>query len=434
MRRGRPKRLARLARSSLALVLTVALASGCGSQTTPTPSPSVDAALGAALADLDLIVERLERLHPEPWHGISREDFVAKLEALKARFGKLDPDRAMVEVMRLVALLSRAGRDGHEFAIPAAGADGSVLPMRAYEFEEGLFITAALPPYEDLVGARVTAIGAHPVGEVLADLEPLIPRDGPATVHAFRPIFLLRTNVLRGLGLIGDGPVPLTIADVQGVEREVGITPVPIATYIGGFEPDAMLRLPSRPDTLYLSDYAKTAWTRYLLDSHTFYVRYTDVEALAGIDTAVGERAAQPDVDRVVIDLRQNPGGDNHRYVPLLHALQDYAAEHPGRLFVLTDRVTFSAAANLATEIEQTTDAIFVGEPMGGGLNFWGDATFVNLPDLPIPMRVGISTRYWQKSAPDDPRLTIEPDLGVPVRAADYFADRDPALEAATSR
>ena len=42
---------------------------------------------------------------------------------------------------------------------------------------------------------------------------------------------------------------------------------------------------------------------------------------------------------------------------------------------VITDRVTFSAASNLATEIEQATDAVFVGEAMGGGLNFWDEVT-----------------------------------------------------------
>ena len=54
----------------------------------------------------------------------------------------------------------------------------------------------------------------------------------------------------------------------------------------------------------------------------------------------------------------------------------------------------------------------------------------VDLPNWPLPSRVGVSTRYWQFAGPDDPRLTITPDIAVPVRAADYFADRDPVLEA----
>lgn len=418
--------------------LLAALLVSCAAPTTSSPPassvPSASASSGPAAADLDFLIEELEAIHPEPWHGISREDFVAATEDLKARLPGLDPDEAVVEVSRLVALLSRAGRDGHQFAIPADGSNGDYLPARFYEFEEGLFITQALPPNEELAGSRITAIGGHPAADVLAALEPLIPRDGPETVHDFRPVFVVRTDILRGLGLIGEGDAEVAIVDPAGAARDVSLTPVPFDTYVAQFELDAALRLPSRADTLYLSDYSRIAWSRYLPESRTLYLRYSEVHDLGGLDTEIRDRGAEPDVDRVVLDLRQNPGGDNSTYPLLLHRLQDYAAAHPGRLFVLTDRVTFSAASNLATELEQTTDATFIGEAMGGGLNFWNDVSFIDLPNLPVPMRVGISRRYWQKSFPDDPRLTIEPDIAVPVRAADYFAGLDPALEAATSR
>jgi hypothetical protein len=46
-----------------------------------------------------------------------------------------------------------------------------------------------------------------------------------------------------------------------------------------------------------------------------------------------------------------------------------------------------------------------------------------------MPMRVAVSTRYWEMAEPDDPRLSIEPDLAMEVTAADYFAGRDPLLE-----
>ena len=98
-------------------------------------------------------------------------------------------------------------------------------------------------------------------------------------------------------------------------------------------------------------------------------------------------------------------------------------------LFVLTDRRTFSAASNLATEIEQSTEATFAGEEMGGGLNFWNDVNFTQLNHLAIPLRVGISTRYHEKSFPEDPRLTITPDLEIELTSADYFAGIDPVLE-----
>ncbi|MEP7379520.1 MAG: hypothetical protein ABI725_08180 [Chloroflexota bacterium] len=37
---------------------------------------------------------------------------------------------------------------------------------------------------------------------------------------------------------------------------------------------------------------------------------------------------------------------------------------------------------------------------------------------------------YWPFGEPDDTRLSITPDIATPVTASDYFAGRDPVLEA----
>jgi hypothetical protein len=37
----------------------------------------------------------------------------------------------------------------------------------------------------------------------------------------------------------------------------------------------------------------------------------------------------------------------------------------------------------------------------------------------------------WTTAGAGDERLALEPDLPVPIQSADYFAGRDPALEAA---
>ena len=433
--------MVRLAPSTVApvLVLGIALAA-CSTPASPSVSifptggvsPSSmapSAGPDAARADLDHLLERLESVHPEPFHGVPRGEWVAALDDLKGRLDELTPQQAEVELMRVMALLSREGRDGHQFALPIA--DGPVLPIRVYEFDDGVWVTDALAPHEDLVGTRLVALGEHPVDDVLAALEPLVPRDGPATVPNFRPVFLLRTSVLRGLGLIGDGNLEVTVAGADGTERTASLAPVPFDDWVAWGGQLGMIRLPGRTDTLYLGDLEDHFWTRYLPDTRTLYVRLAEVQRVDAAEvSAMVERAGQPDVDRVVVDLRQNPGGDNTTYPGLLAALRDPAVDRPGRFFVLIDHVTFSAAANLATELEQSTGAIFAGQAMGGGLNFWDDVQWVTLPSYPVPMQVGVSTRYWQKATPGDPRLTIEPDIAVPSRASDYFAGRDPVLEA----
>jgi hypothetical protein len=388
------------------------------STATPRPTRGPD-------SDLELLLNTLEGVHPEPFHTVARDEFVAALAAYERHLPSLSPSEAAVELMRVWALLSRE-RDGHQFAFPVG--DDPMLPIQVYEFEEGLFVTAAMPPHEGLVGGRVAAIGGVPVDEVLELVEPLVPRDGPATLPAFRPILLLRTTVLTGLGIAEPGAVSIRVQAPDGedmVDRLEPISPEEHAAWAGQF---GAHRLPLDGRVRYLAD-DETLTVTELENGRTLYLRYRFVGA-PNVRPA-RERIEGGGVERLILDLRQNPGGDNGTYGSLLDLVREFAALRPGGLVVLTDRVTFSAAANLATEIEGSTDAVFVGEPMGGGLNFWDDVMWVELRRLPIPMRVAVSRVHWEFAAPDDPRLTIEPDVPVAVTAADHFAGRDPALEAA---
>ena len=422
---------------SSALLLLLALA-GCGGsrpsasavETDAPPSasavPSETPAPDRVARDLDQLLSALDSVHPNAWHSISREDFVAALDSYEAALPDFTPDEAVVELMRVVALLSREGRDGHQFAVPQPGSEAPALPLTVYEFDEGVTITAAAPPHTGLVGGSITAIDGTPIEDVLAAIEPLVPRDGPATVPAFRPIYLPRTEVLRGLGIIGDGPVELTI-DHHGLEIVESVEPIPFAAHQAFLGERAMHQLPASDRSRYLTD--PEPLTIEEMGDGVLYIRYRNVVAPAVDDAR--DLVEGGSVRRLVLDLRQNPGGDNTTYGPLLDLVQEFAADHPGELRVLIDRVTFSAASNLSTEIEQSTDAVFIGEPMAGGLNFWDDVNFVRLDSLPVPMQVGVSTRYWEFAAPDDPRLTIEPDVPVPASSEDFLAGGDPVLEAA---
>ncbi len=95
---------------------------------TPTPpqapaeskAPAASASAGpAASDDLATLLETLERSHPDPFHGVSRDEFVAALAAYEESLPTLTPEEAVVGLMRVWAMLSREGRDGHQFAVPA---------------------------------------------------------------------------------------------------------------------------------------------------------------------------------------------------------------------------------------------------------------------------------------------------------------------------
>jgi hypothetical protein len=384
-------------------------------------------------ADIDTILDARDRVHPNGWHGMKRADWIAAADAAKAKISVETDDQALVELVRLAAMPSWNGRDGHSGIFPFVPGGGTHdYPVRWWRFSDGLVITAARAPNADLVGSRVEAINGRPIAEVLALVDPLAPRDNPSNLLAYGPIYLRCSELLAGLGVLdAAGPATFTVVGRDGARRDVVVEPIPAADDIawsGGVP-----HLLPATNALWLSDQTKTLWWRYLADSRTLFVQYNEVRrGITSLTEEIVARAKRGDVDRVVLDLRNNTGGDNTTFGPIELAMHDPAIDRPGRLFVISGRITFSAAANFATDLERETGAIFAGEAMGGSPNLYGDARPIALPYGPHSLFM--ATRYWERSTPDDARITIEPAVRADLSSADYFAGRDPVLEAILKR
>jgi len=355
---------------------------------------------------------------------------VRAAEAVKANIAQLTDEQALVELVRLAAMPSWNGRDGHSGIFPFIPGSGTHDdPVRWWRFSDGLVITATGPGADaTLVRARVDAINGHSIDEVLKLVEPLAPRDNDSNLLAYGPLYLRVSELLAGLGVINKaGPTAFSVVNQDGSARDVTLSPIPADDDVT-WNSQMPHRLPST-DAPWLRDQDKTLWWTYLADSRTVFVQYNAVERGTG-PTAdeILARAKADDVARVVVDLRHNGGGDNTTFAHFEDVLRDPAIDKPGRLYVLIGRVTFSAAANFSTDLQMTSHATFAGEPMGGSPNQYGDARGIDLPYG--SQAVYIASRYWQRSTPDDPAITIAPEIGASLSSDDYFAGRDPVLQA----
>ena len=145
--------------------------------------------------------------------------------------------------------------------------------------------------HADLAGTRLVSVNGHPIADVLAALEPLVPRDGPATVPAFRPIYLLKVAVLRGLGLVGDGDVELEVADQDGQTRTVSVAPVPVAEFEAWAGWLAYTGLPPRDGLRATEQRDETIWVEHLPEG-AVYLRYP---AVSDIPQAADRRVRRHD-------------------------------------------------------------------------------------------------------------------------------------------
>lgn len=396
---------------------------------TPVPSPTPLSRDAGWRADIDALLEARERLHPDPWHGMARADWVAAADAVKARIPTLTDDEALTELVRLASMPGWAGREGHTGIFPFIPGSGThAYPITMWQFPEGLVITRARAPYEAAVGSKIVAIEGRPIAEVLALTDPLAPRDNPSNLLAYGPLYLRVSELLAGVGVIDEpGPATFTLEDPSGATSDLVIEPI-LADDDVKWHGGQPIDLPAG-EPLWLSRPTDTLWWQVLPDGETLYVQYNVVEA--GIDPIVDEilaKVQEGDIERVIVDLRHNGGGNLNTYRHFLHTLEDPAIDRPGRLVLLIGRLTFSAAATFATELDRTTGAWFAGEDMGGSPNLYGDTDPADLVNS--GQTVFIARRYHEISTLDDERITITPELPVPYTFDDYRAGRDPVLDA----
>ena len=391
-------------------------------------------------SDLDTLYAAMKADHPALYHhtsAVAMDAYVSRLHAA------IPQDTWPQYVEGLYGLLALAG-DGHTafYPVPDAGPGFDTrVPLLTEVFADGAYVIGADSPYRDAVGGKVVAIDGHPIADVFRAEAAHWDHENPTWALRFLPLFLRRPGYLSGVGVTSADPSARIVFTVEkdGARRDVAVTPV-------AADADAAAQ--------------KTSWVRardetkiahptslhganipfdfvYLNDRQAVYAVYNqsddgDKETVAAFADRLFKFIDEHKVDRLVIDIRHNGGGDNYKNQPLiLGMIRAKSIDRPGHLFVLTGRQTFSAAQNFANDAERFTQAMFVGEPTGSSPNLYGDAKQMELPKTHLhPM---VATLYWQGSDPNDHRIWILPDIPASQSFADYVSGRDAAFEAALS-
>jgi hypothetical protein len=258
----------------------------------------------------------------------------------------------------------------------------------------------------------------------------VVPADNPMDVLAKSPVYLRYLNMLHALGLAGD-----TLSAVLGLGGTLGARTVIVRAVDQGrrglWDPIPA----SKPAPLWMENQSTAYWLRSLPHTNAVYWQFNRVRDKPGQnieqfaaqlrDTLRGTRASN-----LIIDVRQNDGGRSYSLPPLIRAIiafQEGAPDH--RTYVLIGRRTFSATQTFVSALDVLTNATFVGEPTGSRANFAGEGGFMLLPCHP-ELRANVSAAYHQGTMWEDHRIWIAPDVAISLSSADYFAGKDPVLDA----
>ncbi|HYV20188.1 MAG TPA: hypothetical protein VFC25_14280 [Verrucomicrobiae bacterium] len=383
----------------------------------------------------------------------------ARAEA-EARLARLEKDAAgpgaaafELELARIVALAD----NGHTslFAGPRSRRFNRI-PLRLEPFGERFFVLRAAGPLADLLGAELTDIDGHPVADLLAAARSL---QGGVPSHRDRtaPYLFESPDQLFALGLAKASDAAVYRFATPGGVVERRITAEPPDPDRGRANADRWLfpdRLSSEGETwktLLGPEQAPEAlrhpeepYRRHAapeLDALVVELRQNDGDGIQRFlsETTRAIREARP--KNLVLDMRLNGGGDLNNTRDFAESLPSLV---PGRIFVLTSPWTFSAAISTVGYLKQKAPSrvTLVGEAVGDRLVFFAEGRPVTLSNTGIVLLPSTQRHDYKDGCREFTDChgavvrhpiavpTLDPEIPAPWTIETYRAGRDPGMEA----
>jgi hypothetical protein len=412
------------ARRLLLAVVVAACGPAPASTSGPTPPPPNGstpvvsrpaATLTGSAADLEKLDRAVRARHASPFTIHPESEWAAAVSAAGRKL-----ESAANDDQRLALLASVVGLlDTHTFIWRDGGLDR--YPVYFYHFTEGWFVIAARDPA--LVGAELRSIGGWPIDEVEAALRPLVAHDNEMGYLLNVQGMLSTVAFLHGSGIVADTARPAFGFELpDGSQRTDNLAIVSESTWgealhlvgtLVGAAPEAVRR------------HTERAWSR-LEDDGVFLLTVNDYgDEKAQIDALKAALEAGT-AKRVVLDIRYLPGGSGD--FALLDVLKaDARVNRPGGLVVLMGRENYSIANAIVRDFDVNSEALLVGEPTPARAdNFRCECFDIWLSAFGVTVTI---PTWWDRLGDD--RVEVPPDVRMDLSAAEFFAGRDPVLEAA---
>ncbi|MGL4911748.1 MAG: S41 family peptidase, partial [Romboutsia sp.] len=149
---------------------------------------------------------------------------------------------------------------------------------------------------------------------------------------------------------------------------------------------------------------------------HNFY-RFQD---------ALIKEINESNYDKLVIDLRDNKGGSLHILTSMIEMFK-YSAKVDGEnIYVVTSKITGSAAVTLAWNLQSEIGATIAGESTGGNINLFSTRNDqLELPNSklkPVYSHKFINNKYGYNGG-------VEPDIEIMQSYEDYIEGIDTCYE-----
>ena len=392
-------------------------------------------------SDLRQLQQIVHTKYSNLFYNISDANWDKAVDVFYNEIPGLKNDGVLAGFIKLVALFHIGHTQINSFGLHhgASSLQLNRLPYQLYWFNDGVYILSAAKKYEQAVGGKAIKIGKLKTEDALAAIRPLVSFENEQGFKSNSMFFLATPEFLKTQG-ISETSSEVSITYLKDgkeetvlVNAEAGINGFSMT----GLETAAGWAVAKRTTSnipLWQKEPASFRFMEFLPERKTLYVRHSvnlndGDKTIAAFFTNMAGFIEKNDVQKLVLDIRTNGGGNNQLNKPMITSIiRSVKINQKGKFFCIIGRRTFSAAQNLVNELEKYTEVTFIGEPTSENVNFYGDTRTETLNNSKL--QANLSWLWWQNLDPRDRRKATSPELAVDMSFDDYYNNEDPVIKA----
>ena len=338
--------------------------------------------------DIEYFKEQLPKQHKNLFSKITKEEFNDMTNQLIDQVDQRGNKQVFVELNKIIAKVGDAHTSINYW-------DGYSYPLQFWVSDGKVYVVNARTELEEMMYSRVLKIDGVPIEIVVDQLTTLISHENESWVLAMLPNYLQSPVFLYGLDIIKNETEAVFTVEKGNIVEDFTVSALEYeetCEYINTKTVDVLL---GRYDKYYDCE--------YLTDHKALYFVYNvcaDMEdqSFAEFNNEMMNMLEQEAPDKIIIDLRNNSGGNSEILNPFTKRLQRYMKSNSDvKVYILVGRNTFSSGMFAIYRIKEAVPkAIAVGEPTGGALDCYGEVRTFYLPNSQLP--VSYSTKYFEFS------------------------------------
>jgi hypothetical protein len=363
--------------------------------------------------DLQYLARELPKRHANAFHFTTRERFDATVAELDRKLPQLDAAHIYVGMMQIVNSIG----DGHtHLRFPVACDE---FPISVTRFGTEYRVVCAAPHFAKAVGHRLLAVNDTPVERVHDLIFAVTPQDETTQYREALVSSWMRIGILlHGLDITpASAAARFQLMNDRSEKESIDLHVDQTSDRQWAFVKPPLFR--EHPN--------ETFWYTWLPQDRTLYCNWRSYTDLRNKSRGLFELIEKQRPDKLVVDLRQNGGGDYFlglaNMVSRIRNLKEI--NRKGHLYVLIGPFTFSAAMSNSAHFRQKTAATLVGLPIGEKPNSYQEARRTTLPNSHLTLVY--SVRFYKFV--DTNENMIRPDREIETTWEDFKTGRDPVLD-----